>query len=360
MWGTTADGRGRFGIACTTVAALLAVGGCGSGVQSPSLGPVSEFSPAVPLGLDAVAPVPPDNLLTLAKVELGRRLFFDPLLSRDHTLSCASCHRPELAFADTLPLSPGVLERQTARNAPTLLNRAYGRSFFWDGRTASLEEAVLMPIDNPDELGLGTPELVARLRRHRGYRAFFRKAFGDAPVSGVLVGRALASYLRTLRSGDAPVDRYLAGDADALTETMCRGRALFLGKAGCADCHSGPNFTDERFHNTGVSWGPGDPGRSAITGQEADRGRFKTPTLREIARTPPYMHDGSLSSLEEVIEFYDRGGGANPYLDSDIRPLRLTPAEKKELIAFLRSLRQGPDLRPAGPVARGILRCAPG
>jgi cytochrome c peroxidase len=318
---------------------LLSLVACAS---SPSGIPAAiarqELAVSIPLGLDAIITVPEDNPLTQEKAALGRHLFADPLLSLDRTRSCASCHRLDAAFADSARVSPGIGGRRTTRNAPTLLNRAYGSSFFWDGRAPSLEHGVLLPIEDPNELALPMPRLLERLRADARYRARFRRAFPDGEISATTVGRALATYVRTLRSGDTPVDRYVAGDSGALTPAARHGRAVFLGKGGCADCHSGPTFTDERFHNTGIAVGTTDVGRYAVTRDSADRGRFKTPTLREIVRTAPYMHDGSLPTLERVVEFYDGGGKANANLDPDIRPLRLTAAEKSDLLAFLRAL----------------------
>jgi len=325
----------------TTAGILLAFGGAAASAQSSR--PLTAAPLTTPLGLDAIITVPDDNPLTPEKAALGRRLFTDPILSLDRTRSCASCHHLELAFADTARLSSGVRGRHLSRNAPTLLNRAYGKTFFWDGRAASLEAGVLLPIENPDELALPLDRLVARLRASPGYPSLFRRAFPTHEITRFTVGQALASYLRTLRSGDTRVDRYVVGDTTALSAAERRGRALFLGKGNCADCHSGPTFSDERFHNTGVAVGTTDEGRYAITRDGPDRGRFKTPTLREIVRTAPYMHDGSITTLERVVEFYDGGGRANPNLDQEIHPLRLNAAEKTDLLAFLRALGEGPQ-----------------
>ena len=294
----------------------------------------------IPLGLDLYMPVNEDNPLTSEKVELGRMLFSDPLLSRDQSLACVSCHDSERAFTDGRPVSVGVSGRVGTRNVPTLVNRGYGSSFFWDGRSTSLEEQVLKPIQDPNEMDMTLREVVVRLRRHREYPDRFRATFGRIPTD-VDLARALASYLRTILSGDAPIDRYLDGDSDALSAEAVEGLKLFRGKANCTACHLGPTLTDESFHNTGVAWRDGellDDGRHIVTGNEEDRGAFKTPTLREVARTAPYMHDGSLATLEEVIEFYDQGGNANPYLDDELRPLDLTTEEKDVLLVFLSSL----------------------
>lgn len=323
------------------VLATLALVACATGWIGRGRTSAEAYTVPVPLGLDLVAPVPEDNALTAAKVTLGRRLFFDPELSADRTLSCASCHQPTRYFTDGRPRPAGIDGAEGRRNVPSVLNAAYGRSFFWDGRAPSLEEQVLEPIQGKDELGLGLEKLVHRLREREDYRTAFRDAFGPQDISPDLVSRALASYLRTLRSGRAPVDRFLHGDTAALSQDARSGFRLFVGRANCHVCHLAPLFTDHRFHNTGVSWGSGDIGRAGVTGQEEDRGAFKTPSLRNVAETAPYMHDGSLATLEEVIEHYADGGTPNPALDEEIRPLDLGPTERRHLIAFLRALTGG-------------------
>ena len=297
--------------------------------------------PEIPLGLDLYLPVPEHNPLTRQKIALGRKLFFDRRLSRDRSISCATCHDPERAFTDGRALSVGVFGRKGTRSVPTLINRAYGASHFWDGRTSSLEEQVLKPIQDPKELDMTIEEVVARLKKDDEYEKLFQGAFGRA-ICGEDLAKALASYVRTILSGGAPLDRYYLGsERAALSNEARNGLRLFRGKANCTACHVGPNFTDERFHNTGVAWRDGtllDPGRLVVTGKLADRGAFKTPTLREIAKTAPYMHDGRLATLEDVLEFYNRGGNRNPYLDPELRPLNLTTEEQKALLEFLRSL----------------------
>lgn len=292
------------------------------------------------MGLDAYMPAPDDNTMTPERVALGRRLFFDTRLSADGSLSCTSCHEPARAFTDGRARSVGVFGRTGVRSAPTLVNRAYGRAFFWDGRAASLEAQVLQPIDNPDELGLGADGAVARIAAAADYAGRFEAAFGR-PLGRADLARALASYVRSILAGGSAVDVYLNGDTNALAPAARDGLRLFRGRANCVACHLGPTFSDERFHNTGVAWrtgSPADEGRAAVTGTPADRGAFKTPTLRQIADTGPYMHDGSLGSLRDVIDFYDKGGIANPHRDEELRPLRLTADEKHALETFLRAL----------------------
>jgi cytochrome c peroxidase len=271
---------------------------------------------AIPLGLDLYLPVPEENPLRADKIELGRRLFLDGRLSRDGSITCSSCHDPERAFSDGRAIAVGVFGHKGRRNAPAIVNRGYGRSFFWDGRVATLEEQVLKPIQDSNEMDLTLPEAVTR-----------------TGLPAEEISRALASYVRSILSGDSPFDRFVGGDLSALSAEQQAGLQLFRGKGNCVACHVGPNFTDERLHNTGVAWRDGkfaDPG--------AGQGNFKTPTLREVARTAPYMHDGSIATLEDVIEYYDRGGNRNPGLDPELRPLRLSEAEKRNLIAFLRCL----------------------
>jgi len=298
------------------------------------------FRPTVPEGLDTYMPVPEENELTPEKVALGRRLFFDPILSRDATLACATCHDPLRAFTDGREVARGIGGRRGKRNVPTLVNRAYGQSHFFDGRAATLERQALEPITNRDEFDTTAEEVVARLAAHPEYSAMFRAAFARGPCAEDLA-RAVASYTRTILSGGSPFDRYTSGEAQALNEQEREGLQVFRGKGNCTACHIGPAFSDERFHNTGVSWSNGrftDAGRAAVSGAPKDRGAFKTPTLREVARTAPYMHQGSLATLEDVIEFYNRGAKPNPYLDPELQPLNLTTEEKKALAAFLRAL----------------------
>ena len=296
--------------------------------------------PEIPLGLDLYLPVPEDNPLSPERVALGRTLFFDPILSRDQRLACADCHDPARAFTDGRAVSVGVFGRMGTRSVPTLVNRAYGRSFFWDGRTSSLEDQVLRPIQDPKEMDLPLGDVAVRLRRDPAYSAQFQAQFGRIPTH-VDLANALASYVRTILSGDAPIDRYMSGERDALSTQARDGLRIFRGRGNCTACHLGPTFTDERFHNTGIAWQDGellDQGRYNVSGKEEDAGAFKTPTLREVARTAPYMHDGSLATLEDVLEFYDRGGNQNPTLDSELRPLQFAAGEKQALIAFLMSL----------------------
>ncbi len=316
---------------------------------APAQAAQQRYRPATPLGLDEFYRIPDSNPLTIEKVTLGRRMFFDRALSADRSVTCASCHSPQLAFSDTVALSTGAHSRTAARNTPSILNRAYGRAFFFDGRAASLEETVLQPIQNPLEMDLRLQELVTRLREDASYQEGFATAFDDG-ITEQNIARALASYVRTLRTGNAPIDRFMNGERDALSAGAEAGLRLFVGKANCFVCHNAPNFADERFHNTGVAWRGGifaDSGRAAVSMRPDDLGAFKTPSLRNVALTGPYMHDGSLETLEEVVDFYVGGGTVNPQLDSEIKPLDLTDEEKQRLVEFLEALTGSwPDLPP--------------
>lgn len=288
--------------------------------SSPSKPAASPETATRPLGLDVYQPVPETNPLTADKIALGRKLFFDKDLSRDGTLACAGCHDPAKAFSDGRPVARGAGGAEGVRNSPTLINRGYGRSFFWDGRAETLEKQALEPILNPKELALTQAELEQRT------------GLKTADVTA-----ALASFVRTIRSGDSRFDHYMAGESGALSALEKTGLELFRGKGHCVTCHVGPNFTDEQFHNTGIAWrGDATSGSLADIGRE--RGAFKTPTLRELPRTAPYMHDGSFATLEQVVEYYSTGIRANPFLDREIRPRHFTAEEKLALVAFLRAL----------------------
>lgn len=295
---------------------------------------------------DMVMRVPPDNPITDAKAALGRRLFFDRVLSNDRSVSCATCHDPARAFADERPLAVGVFGRVGKRHSPALVNRGFGRSQFWDGRAATLEALAVQPIPDPNEMDLSLNDAVARLAADESYREAFQTVF-ERPVSADDLARALATYLRTIRSGDSPYDRFIDGDQDALTPQQQLGLRIFRSKGRCIICHGEPMFTDEVFQNTGVAWRVDpetatgvyqDQGRFQVTSLERDRGKFKTPTLREVARTAPYMHDGSLATLADVIDFYNTGGRSNPNLFPLVQPLNLMPDEQQALVAFLASL----------------------
>ncbi|HYL76348.1 MAG TPA: cytochrome c peroxidase [Bryobacteraceae bacterium] len=294
---------------------------------------------AVPLGL---APIvwPADNPYTPDKAELGRLLYFDPRLSADGTVSCATCHSPKYAFTDSMPVSEGIRGQRGTRSAPTIINRAYSLAQFWDGRAATLEEQAKGPIGNPIEMGASSEICVTKLQAIPGYRAWFLKVFGTEDFTIDHVAKAIATFERTVLSGNSPFDRYKSGEKKAITPSQIRGMNVFFKKSKCDKCHDGMNFTTNDYHNLGVGIDKPNPdaGRFAITKNPKDFGAFKTPTLRDIAETPPYMHDGSLKNLKDVVEFYDKGGNLNKNLDPDIKPLKLTADEKADLVEFMRAL----------------------
>ncbi len=330
-----------------------------------------------PLGLPEV-PVPSDNPQSELKVALGKRLYNDKRFSADGTVSCETCHSPDKAFTDHLRVSKGIKGQEGTRNAPTVINAAYYTTQFWDGRVPSLEEQSKGPFINPVEHGLKDfAPILATIRADRQYREMFMKVFDAAPADITIdhVAKAIAAFERTVISGDSPFDRYLYGkDRDAMSEAAIRGLEVFRVKGRCVDCHTigqtSAIFTDNRFHNIGVGFSQisenlmdivdayrarqesehemdvtiltsrniSELGRFAITLDPSDIGRFKTPSLRNIAVTGPYMHDGSMDTLEEVVEFYNEGGEDNPMLDGGIRPLRLTEQEKADLVEFMKAL----------------------
>ncbi len=295
--------------------------------------------PKVPLGLLPIQ-FPKDNPYSPEKVELGRLLYFDPRLSADGTVSCASCHHPKFAYTDGDANSKGIKGQRGGRSAPTVINRAYSLAQFWDGRATSLEEQAKGPIQNPIEMGNTHEAMVNSLRRLDGYRGMFKKVFGTDEITVDHVAKAIATFERTVLSGNSAYDKFKAGDKKALTDAQYRGEHVYFGKAKCDACHEGINFTSNSYNNLGVGSDKPDPdeGRYAVTKNAADWGAFKTPTLRDIARTAPYMHDGSIKTLEEVVDFYDKGGIPNKNLDEKMKKLNLTDQEKKDLVEFLKAL----------------------
>ena len=290
----------------------------------------------VPAGLDKVT-YPKDNPPDEAKIQLGKQLYFDGRLSEDNKVSCASCHDPAKGWSNGERFATGVGGQVGGRSAPTVINTAYQMFQFWDGRAGSLEEQALGPIQNPIEMNLTLEQVVAKLNKISGYREQFQKVFGT-DVTSEGIGKAIAAYERTVLSGNAPYDQFKAGNESALSPAAQRGMKLFFGKAHCSACHVGANFTDNAFHNVGIGMDRDefDQGRAAISNLGGDTGSFKTPTLREIARTAPYMHDGSLKTLEDVVNHYNKGGVPNTYLDEEVYELKLSDEEKADLITFLK------------------------
>lgn len=346
-------------------------------VKEPALH--TAFVPANPLGLTTplAEVIPADNPLTRAKVELGRQLYFDPRLSKDGTVACATCHHPDLGWADAAPVSTGIKGQKGGRSAPTIVNRLLGPTQFWDGRAASLEEQALGPIANPIEMGFTVEEGVALLNSIEGYAVQFQAVFGG-PATAERVAKALASFERTIVSGNSkwdyheqalPYFDYEPEDGDEpeflqkmqriladeeqhrMSESAIRGRELFFGKAQCSACHVGQDLTDESFHNLGIGMEAKEPdlGRYVVTKVEKDKGAFRTPSVRNIALTAPYMHDGSLKTLREVVEHYARGGTPNPWLSEKIFKLDLGEQDKQDLVAFMEEGLTGETTRVAIP-----------
>jgi cytochrome c peroxidase len=305
--------------------------------------------PKIPLGLKPV-PVPEDNPITPEKVELGKQLYFDPRLSCDDTVSCASCHDPKKGWSNGDAVATGVRSQKGGRSAPTIINSAYSDLQFWDGRAHRLEGQALGPIANPIEMDHKLEDCVVKLNDLEGYKSQFRKVF-NTDVTQEGIAKAIAAFERTILSGDAPYDRFKAGDMSALSAQAQSGMKLFFGKAQCSSCHTGHSFSDFSFHNIGVGMEKDKPdlGRYEVTKVTGDKGAFKTPTLREIARTAPYMHDGRFKTLEEVVDYYNKGGFANPQLDEGIFELNLTASEKADLVKFMTeglSSASYPDIEP--------------
>ena len=292
------------------------------------------------MGLEQDFFVPIDNPITPTKVLLGKRLFFDKRLSKDESISCAVCHDPARGFSNGKTVGEGIFGRQGTRNVPSIINRLFGRTQFWDGRSDTLESQAVGPLLNPNEMGINEELLIKRLKSDVEYQMLFQEVFDSAPTLEN-VSQAIAAFERTLLSETVPFDRYeWNGEKNALSASAKQGLVLFRGKARCSICHIGTNFTDEMFHNLGAGEGVGrkDPGRAQVTKNPADFGKFKTPTLRNVTLTAPYMHDGSLATLEDIIAFYDGGGRPNSNLDKEIKPLKLTDRERADLLEFLKTL----------------------
>jgi cytochrome c peroxidase len=337
------------------------------------------LKPTLPLGLDAGAGKMAgldQNPLTRATIELGRQLFFDPRLSKDGTISCASCHHPDFGYAKNTQFGEGVNGQKGNRNSPVAYNRVLSSGQFWDGRAATLEEQAKGPIANPIEMANTHDVCVDYLNKIPGYKLQFDRLFPGEGVNIENVAKAIASFERALVTGPSPWDYHEAlktftdqwsaeyenfedmkeddpelyaeyvtlkeqVDKNPMSESAIRGAELFFGqKASCTACHVGANFTDELYHNLGVGMDAAQPdlGRYVVTGEEKDKGAFKTPTVRNVEHTAPYMHDGSQKTLEEVVEWYDKGGHPNPWLDEKIKPLKLTDQEKADLVAYMKAL----------------------
>jgi cytochrome c peroxidase len=284
----------------------------------------------------AEVPAPVDNVPTAERVRLGQMLFFDPRLSGSNWISCASCHNPARGWSDGLPTGFGHGMQRLGRNTPTILNAAYNPIQMWDGRKKTLEEQALGPMGAEAEMHQNLDAIVDELSAVSGYRQLFEQAYPGEGITTATIAKAIASFERTVVSGDSPFDRWRRGDVDAMSASAKAGFDLFTGKANCSACHSGWNFTDNGFHNIGLR--DDDPGRYAQLPLPSMRGAFKTPTLRDVALTAPYMHDGSYATLAEVVEHYDRGGDAREHLSPNMKPLQLSAAEKQALVDFMETL----------------------
>jgi len=330
--------RSELGRTAIWLAAGLALVCAAAGVSSSTPSPSHAVSRDDKYARPSEIPYPQLDPYSLSKFALGRMLFFDPILSGSKSRSCASCHNPGLSWGDGQPRAIGEMQQSLALRSPTLLNVAWTPKLGWDGHFRDLESVAMGPITSPTNMNLPEDALVGRLAAIPGYVAAFHEAFGNADISAAKVQMALATFERSIVSDEAPFDRWMQGDEAAVDAAAKRGFALFSGKANCAACHSGCAFTDASFHDIGSARGD-DIGRGKLfPNSVALRYAFKTPTLRDVARRAPYMHNGAVATLQDVIELYDRGGIERPSRDPDIRPLGLSPEEKADLIAFLRTL----------------------
>jgi len=305
----------------------------------PIIDPGNEFIILdVPVGFP-YPNIPSDNKPTLNRIALGEKLFFDPILSRDSSISCGSCHLPGLKFTDGVALSLGISGRHAMRNAMTILNVAYQPYSFWDGGVPNLEQQVLAPIENPNEMDFDVNLAVERLRNNKDYVADFQKSYSLEPSVYTLT-RAIACYERTLFTGKSKYDRFVyEGDSFALNTSEKNGMIMFFNEeADCFHCHVDYNFTDFSFQNNGLYSVYPDSGRARITGNASDVGKFKVPSLRNVELTAPYMHDGSIATLEEVVEHYNSGGQPHPNKSNVVRPKNLSPQQKQDLVNFLKAL----------------------
>jgi len=315
------------------VAALL-------GVSSIFYSPIGGTGEADPYLRPKIVPAPADNQLTPDRAELGKILFFDPRLSGSNWISCATCHNPALGWSDGLPTAIGDGMKTLHRATPTILNTAYNKIQMWDGRAPNLEEQATSPIVSPSEMNQDLDALIKELSAIPGYKALFEKSYPGEGISKQTISKAIASFERTVVSTESPFDKWRKGNKKAVSESVKRGFVLFEGKANCAACHQGFNFVDDGFHNIGLKklGDVEDEGRFAHKKVKVLKGAFKTPTLRDIARTAPYMHNGVYKTLEEVVDHYNRGGENQENPDPNLKPLNLTDQEKADLVTFLKSL----------------------
>ena len=288
-------------------------------------------------------PTPADNVPNAARVNLGRHLFFDPRLSGDGNMSCATCHNPGLGWSDGLPTGKGVKSMALDRASPTIINSAYNKIMMWDGRKKNLEDQAMGPMEANSEMNMDTAKLFKWLNETDGYRKLFEVAYPKEGINANTLAKAMATFERTVVMKDSPFDRWIAGDAKAMNKQQVRGFGVFLdpAKGNCVACHSAPNFSDSGFHNIGLAaWGKPNPdmGRYAQKPVEKLKGAFKTPQLHGIALTAPYFHDGSAKTLMDVVNHYEQGGEVKTNLAPNMKPLNLTKEDKEDLVAFLNAL----------------------
>ncbi len=286
----------------------------------------------------AKIPAPKENPITEEKIELGKFLFFDPRLSRNNTVSCASCHIPYYYWTDKVPKAVGIEGRKGSRNTPTIINSAYLHTFFWDARAQSLEEQALGPVEAKAEMDLSPDELVRKLRRIKGYRELFKKVFPGEGITKESIAKAIATFERTVVSGESPFDRWVKGEENAISAEAKEGYGIFVDDGHCKSCHNGFNFTNESLNN--IALGDDDPGAFILNKNPIWRGSFKTPTLRNVAETSPYFHDGSVHTLEEAVYICGNGGrykdlpGRSPFF----RDRGLSMEQVRKVVRFLETL----------------------
>lgn len=325
-------------VSLTLLAAVLPAGLSLALTTAPAPAPRDPATIRASYRRPDVIPFPSSNPYSEAKSALGQMLFFDPLLSRSKTRSCATCHNPTLSWGDGLPRAIGEDPKGMPIRSPTLIDVAFFEPLGWDGKFRDLESVAFGPLLSPMNLNMTEAELIARLSAISGYADAFTHAFGDAAITRPRIEQSLATFERSIVAGEAPFDRWIKGDDSAISASARHGFELFNGKARCSSCHSGPSFSDGSFQDIGTAKG-NDIGRGRFFPTSAKlKYAFKTPTLRDVARRAPYMHDGSVPTLEDVIDLYNRGGIERPSRSPDIRPLSLTASEKKDLVAFLESL----------------------
>jgi len=319
---------------------LLVVVSLLSILQTTTVAEDTIIHPKPPLGLPPLS-IPDDNPMTLAKIELGKMLFFDPRMSKDQTLSCTSCHDPETGWTVRRATALGINDQVGPRNIPTIINAAYHRTHFWDGRAVGLEAQAPGPIENPIEMGQKLEDVVARLSKVPAYVKRFKTTYGTGVTRNGVI-HALASFERTILSGNSPYDRFQQGDTKALTDQQQHGLELFE-DAGCIVCHAPPLFSNGTYQNAGVGMDRAeiDEGRKNVTGRDRDLGKFRVPSLREVAKTAPYFHNGSAKTLEEAVALMAGGGKDNPNLSpilKSVRDAKLTQKDQKAIIEFLKAL----------------------